>query len=272
MKAFLSRLPPEAGASLTRFLPEQEKQQLESFPLLEEPLTLEKFSNEGMLDKVHWSWFLPTLKLYPESEQKLFLSALSPHAEKNLAKALTLSIGGEKVTEVGKAFLRKILLDSLMGPKDQMLPRPYLPPSKLKRLLNLTKKELTHLIERLSIYDLNAELRQIIETKMLKKIYSFLSEEERTLLKNMGPHKDTFVLGRMGLEKWDGSEESLRTLMHKRGLVRFGAGLSGQDPDFIWTLCHQLDIGRGTALYKLCMQEPIHAVTDAIIAQIEENV
>ncbi|MBX7066385.1 MAG: hypothetical protein K1X28_04060 [Parachlamydiales bacterium] len=271
LKAFLSRLPPEMQQSLERFLPEKERHELDKLPLIEQEISLEKFYNGHILEKVHWSWLLPTLRLYSEAEQKLFLSALNPHAEKNLAKALTLSVGGEGVSEVGRAFLRKILLDSLMGPKDQMLPIPYLPHSKLSRLLNLTKKELTLLIDRLSLYDLAMELRQIVETKILKKIYSLLSEEEKTALKTIGSHKDPFVLGRLGIEKWDGSEESLRTLMHKRGLVRFGAGLSGQDPDFIWIICHQLDIGRGSALHKLCMNEPIHGVTDVIIAQIEEN-
>lgn len=271
LKAFLSKLSPEQQASLARFISEDEIAELQSLPLIEEEITLDKFCNGHILEKVHWSWFLPTLRLYPESEQKLFLSALNPHAEKNLAKALTLSVGGEGVSEVGRAFLRKVLLDSLMGPKDQMLPAQYLPPSRLKKLASLTKKELTRLIDRLSLYDLVVELRQIVETKILKKIYSLLSEEERTQLKAIGSHKDPFVFGRMGIEKWDGSEESLRTLMHKRGLVRFGAGLSGQDPDFIWTICHALDIGRGSALHKLCMNEPIQGVTEAIIAQIEEN-
>lgn len=271
LKAFLNRCDPKKREALEQFLPDEERKELEKFPLIEEEISLDRFSNGNILEKVHWSWFLPTLKLYPESEQKIFLSALNPHAEKNLAKALTLSVGGEGISEVGRVFLRKILLDSLVGPKDQMLPINYLPPSKLHQLLALTKKELTRLIDRLSIYDLAMELRQIVETKILKKIYSLLTEEERMALKAIGSHKDSFVIGKLGIDRWDGSEESLRTLLHKRGLARFGAGLSGQDPDFIWYICHQLDIGRGSALHKLCMNEPIHGVTDAIISQIIEN-
>lgn len=271
LKAFLSQLPAEMQQSLLNFLPEREKEEIGTMALLPKEISIDRFTYEDILEKVHWSWFLPTLRLYPESEQKLFLSALNPNAEKNLAKALTLSIGKEGASELGRAFLRKILLDSLMGPIDQMLPIDYFPPSKLNPLLNLPKKELTQLIDRLSLYDLVNELRQIVETKILKKIYSLLTEEEKMFLKTIGSHKDPFVLGRLGIEKWDGSEESLRTLMHKRGLVRFGAGLSGQDPDFIWMICHQLDIGRGSALHKLCMNEPIHGVTEFIISQIEEN-
>ncbi len=271
LKAFLSRYEPESKKALERFLQAGEKEELETLPLLEEDLDLERFSNGNILERVHWSWFLPTLKLYPEPEQKLFLSALSSYAEKNLARALTLSAGGNGVSSVGKAFLRKVLLDSLIGPKDQMLPLSYLPKTPLQKLLNLTKKELTHLIDRLSLYDLAIELRQIVETKILKKIYSLLSGEERNILQTISSHKEPFQLGRLNLEKWDGSEESLRTLLHKKGLARFGAGLSGQDPDFIWYICHQLDIGRGSALHKLGLKEPIPGVTEVIIHQIAEN-
>lgn len=256
--------------ALEKFLPESERRELEELPPFTEEVRPDRFTNGNVLEKVHWSWFLPTLKAYPETEQKLFLSAVDSYAAKNLARALILSSNGQEMSEIGRLFIRKILLDSLLGPHDRLLPKEYLPPSPLKGLLNLSKKELTRLIDLLSLHDLAAELRQIVETKILKKIYSLLSEEERKFLKLAMAHKDPFALGKLGMDRWDGSEESLRTLLHKRGLARFGAGLSGQDPDFIWYICHQLDIGRGTALHKLCAKEPIHGVTDAIIRQIEE--
>lgn len=270
LKAFLSRCPPERKRELERFLPEGERLQLEKLPSFTEELTPEGFTNGGMLEKVHWSWFLPTLKTYTEGDQNHFLSALSPYAAKNLAKALGLSPGGQEMSEIAKLYFRQILLNSLLGPTDRLLPLDYLPPTPLKPLLNCSKKELVRIIDFLSLHDLAAELRQIVETKILKKIYSFLSEEERNFLKSAMTHKESFVLPRMGLDRWDGSEESLHLLLHRRGLMRLGAALSGQDPDFIWYICHQLDIGRGNALFKLCAKEAMHGVSDAIIRQIEE--
>ncbi len=270
LKAFLSRCEPQKKRALERFLPKEELHEIELLPNFPEEVKPDRFFNGNILEKVHWSWFLPTLKTYSEIEQKLFLSAVNPYAAKNLAKTLTLSVNGTEMSEVGRSFLRKLLLDSLLGPQDRLLPIDYLPSSPLHHLLNYTKKELTHLIDLLSLHDLAAELRQIVETKILKKIYSLLTEEERKFLKTAMTHKDPFTLGKLGIERWDGSEESLRTLLHKRGLVRLGAGLSGQNPDFIWYICHQLDIGRGNALHKLCAKEPIHGVTDAILRQIVE--
>lgn len=269
LKAILNQFEPESKQALLRFVSIEEKEEIERSRDLEGPLTPESFSVDAILERVHWSWFLPTLELYPEPEQKLFLSALSPRAEKNLAKVLTLSAKGEASSLIGKDYLRKTLLDSLNGYK--ILPLEHLPKTNLEKLLSFSKKELTKLIDRLSLYDLSTELRQIVETKILKKIYSLLTEEERTFLKAIGSHKDPFAMGRLGIEKWDGSEESLRTLLHKRGLARFGAGLSGQDPDFIWYICHGLDIGRGSVLYKLCLDEPLPGVTEVIRTQIEEN-
>ncbi len=265
LKAFLAGSP--SGPSLTRFLPDEEKEALERLPLIE----VASHSDADLLEKIHWSWFLPILKLYPESEQKLFLFAFPPYAEKNLAKTLTLSLGGEGTTEIGKVFLRKILLDSLLEGEGPPFPRNSLPKSALNRLLYLEKKELTHLIDRLSFYDLSMALRQIVETKILKKLYSLLTDEERRFLKGLSQYKDQFGLGKFGLERWDGTEETLRTLLHRRGLVRFAAGLSGQNPDLIWYICHQLDVGRGSVLAKLCQEEPIEEVTEAIIKQIEEH-
>lgn len=271
LKAFLSRCEPERKKALERFLPEEERERLEKLPAFSETVNPENFSSDAVLDKVHWSWFLPTLKSYTEEEQKLFLSAMPVNAAKNLAKILETTIPSQEITPVASAYLRQILLHSLLGPNDRLLPENYLPTTPLKRLLDLNKKELTRIIDILSLYDLAGELRQIVETKILKKIYSFLSEEEKKFLKVASTHKEPFVLGRVGLEKWDGSEESLRTLLHRRGLTRMGAALSGQDPDFIWYICHQLDIGRGNALFKLCAKEPIHGVSDVIIRQIEEQ-
>ncbi len=268
LKVALGRCELEKREALERFLPEEERKFLESIPPFEGDL--HGGDLEDLLDKVHWSWFLPTLKLYPQAEQKLFLKALGPYAEKNLLKALTLSANNSEITEIGKSFLRQVLLDSLVGPKAELLPISCLPKSPLSHLLKMTKKELTHLIDQLALYDVAIELRQIVETKILKKLYSLLTSEEKKRLKELGSHKEPFSLGKLGIERWDGSEELLRTLLHKRGLMRFGAALSGQDPDFIWHICHQLDIGRGAQLHKLCKNEAIHGVTDVIIKQVEE--
>lgn len=271
LKALLSRRSLQERQALERFLPESERLRLSQLPTFSEEITPERFSNVGTLEKVHWSWFLPTLKTYAPRDQRLFLAALSPHAAEQLSQSLSQNGSFEEITETARCYLREQLLHSLVGPRDRVLPPEFLPASPLNRLLELSKKELIRLIDYLSLYDLCAELRQIVETKILKKIYSFLSDEQRNVLKQISNRKEVHPIPRLGLERWDGMEESLRILLHKRGLARLGLALSGQDSDLIWSICHHLDIGRGGALFKLCAKEPMADLSAAAIHQVEES-
>lgn len=271
LKAILTQVEPVRRKALEELLPEHQRQTLKKLPDASGQINFDASLNFSVLEKVHWSWFLPTLKSHSENEQKLFLSSLNPHAAKNLSRALTLSLNGAHLTEIARSYLRNVLLDSLTGPGHRLLSPEFFAKSPLLRILDLSKKELTRLIDLLSIHDLATEIRQIVDTKTLKKIYSLLSLEEKDLLKKAtNKKKEHFHLGKLGLDRWDGSEESLRMHLHRRALQRFGAGLSGEDPDFIWYVCHQLDIGRGTALYKACHKEMIPGVTDVVQKQIEE--
>lgn len=267
LKAFLSRCPPERAAALDRFLPEEERLELAGLPTFG---PAEKTAGGLLLEEVHWSWFLPTLKSYPEREQSLFLHSLGGAAAKQLQHELNLSAAAEEISRSGRAYLRQILLHSLVGPDEQVIPREYLPPSSLNVLLQFGKKKLAHLIDLLSLYDFAHEMRQIVETKILKKIYSFLDEEEKKFLKTTTGHNEPYSVSRIGLDRWDGTESSFRHLLHRRGLARLGAALSGQDPDLIWYVCHQLDIGRGATLHKCSAAEPIPGISEWVIRQIEE--
>ncbi len=287
LKAHLNRCSPEEKETLLRFLPESERLYLSELPdTQEEELPKETFF-ASLLEKVHWSWLLPTLKTFSEREQRLFLSVLNSYAAEQLKTALSLKGANEEITETAKGFLREQLLHSLDAPPDGLLPLEYLPVSPLNRLLAFTKKELIRLIDSLALYDLAQEVRQIVETKILKRIYSLLSEEQKTILKQITLHKELNPVPKLGIEKWEGTEEALRVLLHRRGLIRFAVALSGQDSDLIWMICHRLDIGRGGTLFRCCskekrtgesesheaddlFQEKRHPASDAVQRQIEE--
>ncbi|OGN63712.1 MAG: hypothetical protein A3E80_00620 [Chlamydiae bacterium RIFCSPHIGHO2_12_FULL_49_9] len=255
LKAFLTRCPPEKKKALEHFLPSSTRRVLEEISPFPETVTAEVFANGALLERVHWSWFLPTLKTYPKREQTLFLSAIGGIAAQNLAKTLEINDAEENLSGISRTFLRELLRSSLLGPTERLLPINYLPQSPLSQLLEMSKKDLVRFIDYLSLYDLAHEIRQIVETKILKKIYSLLSDGEREFLKAASRQKETHLLPRIGLDRWDGKEESFRRLLHRRGLARFGAALSSQDPDFVWYVCHQLDIGRGNTLFKLSKTE-----------------
>jgi len=270
LNAFLSREGAEKRERLLSFLSESERAKISQMPPFEESFTPEGFSNEPMLERVHWSWFLPTLKSYSPPEQSLFLAALEDPSAKPLTELIPCKISKEPLTTVGRAYLRKVLLDSLIGPHDRLVPAGYLPPSSLNRLLQLSKKQLTQLIDLLAMHDVASEVRQIVETKILKKLYSFLSEAQKRILKQVAAKPEPFSLPKIGLDRWDGTEESLRHVLHRRGLGRLGIALSNQDSALIWYVCHQLDIGRGNALFKLSTKEAVTSVIEAAVRQVEE--
>lgn len=264
LKAFLNRCPQEKRDALIRFLPEVEQEEIANLPdlLIPDEIT------DNPFHYIHWSWFLPTLESYPVSEQKKFLRVLNSSSQKNLTRILKINPTNEKISSSGYAFLRQTLLQSIE--KDNVLPRDLLPPSPLNALLQMGKKKLTQLIDFLSLYDLSSELRQIVETKILKKIYSFLSEEEIKFIKAISGQKEPYPPAKISLEQWDGTEKTLRLTLHRIGLARFGSALAGQDPDLIWHVCHELDIGRGKALEKLSAKEAMPGVAEWLIEQMKE--
>ncbi len=264
LKAFLRECPPEKRESLVRFLPPSEQERLTTLPDI--PIHAEEIPNP--IDHIHWSWFLPIFKDYPTRDQKLFLRTLNRVSQKNLGKALKISPSSESISESATNFIRQTLLHNIVH--EELLPIHLLPPSPLSPMLGMEKKKLTQLIDFLSLYDLSSEMRQIVETKILKKIYSFLSEDEKNFLKMTAGHKEPYPAARIHLEQWDGSKKSLRLTLHRIGLARLGSALSGQDPDLIWHICHQLDSGRGRALEKLCMKEPSPGIAEWLAQQMKE--
>src|SRR5690606_22100687 len=136
------------------------------------------------------------------------------------------------VLACAQAYLEKVLLASIVDLEKPPLPLAFLQyPTPLQKLLHLSKKELVSLINALAMYDLAEELRQIVETKNLKRIYSLLSEEEKNQLKSAGKNKESVSFGKMGLERLDSSEEAFRVALHRRGILRLAVGISGQDLD-----------------------------------------
>lgn len=270
LKAFLSQTPEEERAALLRFLPASEVALLNELPPFEEETEFFEENASDALEKVHWSWFLPTLRTFSPREQRLFLSAFSASMQESLVEALSIEEPLEKASDIAKEYLQGYLLDSLVDAKKKQLPAPFLPQSPLNPLLSFTKRELMHRIDDLALYDLAFEVRQIVETKILKKLYSFLSEEQKLLLKKISVAHPEASFPRLGLERWDGTEEALRSLLHRRGLTRLGTALAGQHPDLVWALCHHLDIGRGSRLFKQYEREKPSELSAMIVQQIEE--
>jgi hypothetical protein len=270
LSSFLSRQPQAKQEALLRFLPDSQCDEIKQILALSGSGPIKGFADETMLQRVHWSWFLPTLKSYSLPEQSLFLTVLEEPSARALAEEIPCRMAKVEITRLGASYLKQILLDSLVGAHDRLLPIDYLPPSPLNKILNLSKTQLISLIDLIAMHDLSVEIRQIVETKILKKIYSFLSEEQRQFLKLTASRHEVRWPQKIGLDRWDGNKESLRHLLHKKGLSRLGQALSGQDSSLAWYVCHLLDIGRGSALFKLCERQKNESAVEMAVRQVEE--
>ena len=266
LKTLCNQCPEEKAQAILRFLPESDQKQINELPSF---LAREERASDHLLQHVHWSWFVPCFKEYPSKDQKLLLHALPRSTQKNLAEELNIAPAPDACSHPALTFLQDTLISKL-DPKRLLLPLRYLPPSPLNLLLDLEKKKLTQLIDFLGLYDLSHELRQIVETKILKKIYSFLSGDEKKFLKLIAGKKIPFSIVRLQIDTWDGKEKTLRLKLHRRGLSHLGAALFGQNPDLIWYVCHQLDIGRGEMLHTLCMKTVVPDISAWMIERIEE--
>ncbi len=268
VKGLLEKCSEKERNKLYNYLSEDELTKLDkTFPPSYE-IDEKNFFHDGLIDTIHYSWFIPVLKIYPDKESSLFLLSMSPSYQEHLSKLLNINAQKIQLSKLAIGYFREILQQAILDKEESLLPIEYLPSSKLNILLTLSKKQLILLIDYLSMYDLALELKHIVETKTLKKIYSFLSEDEKSFLQKIIKHNPFYPSSRMKLEHADISEKKFKTYLHKYGINRLSKALSGESMDLLWYICHYLDIGRGTALFKACAKDKISGVSEIITSHI----
>jgi hypothetical protein len=248
LKACLSQRSEEEKIALERFIPDEERLLLQELP------PFDSQPNKSTSD-IHWTWFLPILKEESREMQNLYLSSLPSHDASRLTESLGLEKAPPKASKIAAEFLYAQLHKNLC--EAEVLPSNFLPSSPMNALIQLSKKDLLRLINFLGLFDFAFEFRQIIETKNLKRIYSFLTDELREVLGKISPPKDIKPLPGLGLARWNGTAEELLPMLHRRGLAKLGVALSPDDPDLKWILCHKLDTGRGVSVMKYAGHEQI---------------
>lgn len=219
---------------------------------------------EEELDHIHFSWIAPFLRTLAQHEVRLFLSCLTPSQTKGLREQLLLSNDIPQLSALGTSFLKKTLLEKLS--QSPLFSSSCLPEDPLNGLLDLSLAEWSSLIELLSMHDLSVEIRQIIETAKLKRVYSILAKNQTTFLKTLLHKKEAVTFKKMGLVNWNGDHTSLQTILIQRGINRVAKALYDRSPVLLWHAAHHLDIERGTLLTNLC-SELNHPKAGALLAE-----
>lgn len=218
------------------------------------------------IKNIHYSWIYPAIQQYPENLRPFVAEALPEPSNIRLLSLLKVPRA-----PIATGWARQYLLHDLSKKMelDTLTPIEHLPQSLLSFTLELTKEELIELIDFLGLYDLAEEIRRIVDKNQLKRIYNCLSIKKQHFLRSCLLSKEKVVTPKLELEKWNGDQEALEKLLHKRGLVRFGKGLSGQPADFIWYIVHRMDSGRGILLSKYISPTEIPGITSLMIQEIQ---
>lgn len=236
---FLAYLPPDLRQHLS---------QLEHFPkpcgsLVEESLTL--------VHKIHYSWFAKVFENKNLDTLVFYLPFFESKQREGLLKILNIS-----PTKLWSppAWCRFFFAQTLYGliKEADIVPMACLAPSNFNDLLFLEKKRLIRLIDYLGIHSLAPEIHKIVDRKVLEKIYTILSKNQIKYLKQClkqikGPIASKHS---MKLNTWDGNANTLKLLLHKKGLKHLALGLKKESPSLRWYLSRFLDIGRGQALQR----------------------
>lgn len=268
--AFLHQCPPQKRSSLLKYVAVEERQAIEALGKTYRDPTKPAESLKSQLQRIHFSWFTPHLRNLPEREVKFFLSALSEPQAAGLKKGLRFSGNLVHLSKNGETYLQGVLLKQVVGSGVNLFPIGCLPDSPLNALLEIEVVDLQTLISFLGLHDLAVEMRHIIETSKLKKIFDILPPQQLKYVKILMQSREPIAFTRMGLSNWKGEAESLKLLIEQRGLNRLSKAIYGQLPSFIWHLVHKFDIDRGMAIQKLCT--PMENISSAklLIAQVLE--
>lgn len=206
---------------------------------------------EEELTQMHFSWFSPFLRSLPEGDIKIFLACLTDKQQHELKQSLLFSNQIPIISELGKVFLRRKLFASL-DPSEELLPISCLPVTEMNTLLDMRYEELLSLIDLLAMHDLSVEIRQIIDTTKLKRIYAVLTPAQTIFLKTLIYRKEPVIFKKLELTKWDGRTETLLHTLEQRGINRLAKALYNEDSSLKWYIAHRLDTDRGASLIKLC--------------------
>lgn len=216
---------------------------------------------------IHPSWLLPVLAEMPEEAQKVVVAALPKHQSRYLIEQLKIKPLEQQLSEPVKGYLLKSFVQRVPGAPD-VLDGNFLPQSPLAQLIHWKREEIIELSKYLGLIDLANEIRSVIDKRKLQKVYDCLTHREQNYLKQAMLQKEKIATVSLGIDRWGGDCEKLRTVIQSRGLIRLATALSGEHPDLIWQISHILDKARGLILVKHVSAQPIRHSTAMATQQV----
>jgi len=269
-RAFLDKLPSAKQEALLRHLSDADRKMVSGLPRTAGNPAAGVPSAGASIGQIHFSWLGPLFRNMPQREITLFLSALGDPQAAEVKKLLRSMNGRIALSAPALSFLQETIWRRLTSDAADLLPAAFLPQSPLNALLDLKTADLHALIDFLGLHDLAVELKQVIDTGRLKKIYALLSEDEKNYLRILMQSREPVTFTRIGIASWQGDGESLKAAVRQRGMNRFAKALYGQDPSLIWHVTRKMEIDRAMLLQKLCAPMDNVTASKVLMSQVLE--
>lgn len=251
---------------LLKKLPKEEADETLTVNTTSQDIAAPFISPEQHVEAIHYSWFVPPIASEVPDRQNIFIAALPPKQAEGVIKLLRKKPKPVEMAPSYKQLLLSLLLSKIVD--SSLLPLAYLPQNELSSLALLSKDQLIAVIDYLGLYDLAAEIRQLVNKNQLKYIYAALNPKQHQFLRMCLQQKEKITTPRLHLEQWQGDSAQLIKLLHPRGLARFGKALYSQHPHFIWHISHKLDVGRGARIENYALQEEKAGVVYTLVSQV----
>lgn len=259
---------PNKQSEFMRYTPEGEWEKLSETPLPETDPFSHFIPLENRLKAIHYSWLITFLEPFSEPDKEKILSALDPIQAKKLQSHFKIKGPLMRLSPHAKRFLNFSIYGWLISEQKEFVLREFLPAHPLNLILDLKKQEIQHLVNLLGLHDLALEMKKIIKSEQIKKIYRTLSKIERDYLKILLKEREPVSFARLNLEGWDGNQQKLKKVLHHRGFNRLAKSLFGCHPSLTWYLTHKLDTGRSKIFRKFFTDINNSQAQDALINQV----
>lgn len=220
-----------------------------------------------LLSQIHYTWLETAILSFPKQLQPIIVSCLEMSQQQKFKKKWRFE-KIPKLTHLGQSFFSYLLWQKTAN--SHHIAKEHIAESNLKTLIFLSKRDLEKIIDYLGLHDLMISLRKVVDQALLKSILKTLDKEEQFFLKKLMQRKENVSSKPLPLYQWSGKKETLRLLMHKRGIIRLGAALSGESNELIWHITQILDQGRAHLLKAHIKKKSIPKITDKLQKHINE--
>ena len=267
-KDFLEAEPQASRDKLNKILSSDLFDDLHKIQKMEGHPHLGFLTEKENLNQIHYTWLIPFFQSLSDHDRYLFVSVLIEEHKEGLYKFFDLTKEPKELSLVAQKYSISLIHHEIFSKNTDLLPIACLPHNPLNNLLTLSRKQLLIFVDLLSMHDLAYEMSNLINASSLDKIKKILKPEQKKYLSSLAKHVEPITFKSMGLSLWNGDEESLKSILHQRGLNRLAKALVYSHPSFIFHLQHKLDTGRASVVKTLIRQLKNKKAHQILISQV----